>query len=439
MNAQRNIALIVYPYAGYDRALLRGIATYGRHHGPWVFHLSGDWPGLPLPEAEAISVTGSREGHAGPRGSQRSIRNLAEWGVDGVIGRLQSKRLVDQLVETGLPVIAMDKSAEQCEPGHPLADVPDLRPDSYRLGQMAAEHFIERGFQRFAFCGYAGRRWSDERCRGLTDRLDEACFACEIYEPPRAVSRHTWDKERPVLRDWVESLSQPVAVLAANDIRGRQMIEVAHLLDRAVPEEVAVLGVDNDVMLCELGDPPLSSIALSAERAGYAAAERLDRMMQAAAEGTPSSSARAGRRRREPSPEAEILVEPVEVITRQSTDVVAADDAAVAGALRFIRENARFPIGVEDVVERSGLSRRTLQVRFQKTLGRPVREEIQRARLALARQLLLETDLPVWQVAEGAGFNSLSYLERVFRRETGMSLGRFRRRHRHGAADATAD
>lgn len=419
MERQRNIALIVYPFAGYDRALVQGIASYARHHGPWVFHLSGESPGLPLPQTEAVSVSGVVLGQTARGKPAMTIPALAEWGVDGVIGRIQSRRLADQLLEAGLPVIAMDKAADVCESAHPLANVPDLRPDSCRLGRLGAEHFIERGFQRFAYCGYTGRRWSDERQRGFAERLAEACFGCHVYEPPRAASRQAWNRERPILQKWLGSLPRPVGILAANDIRGRQLLETCQRVGAGVPDEVAVLGIDNDVMLCELGDPPLSSIALSAEPAGRAAAALLDKMMT---EGRCSTK--------------EILVEPVGIVTRRSTDVIAVDDPAVAAAMKFIRKNARFPIGVEDVVSHSGVSRRTLQVRFQRTLGHPIREEIQRARLTLARQMLLETDMPVWKVAQTAGFNSLSYLERVFRGETGMSLAKYRRCHRQGAGDA---
>ncbi|MFW5692605.1 MAG: XylR family transcriptional regulator [Thermoguttaceae bacterium] len=422
MDRQRNIALIVYRFSDYDRALLRGIASYARHHGPWVFYLSGAAPGLPFPEVEAVSVSGAEFGKPVGRQTAGAIPALAEWGVHGVIGRIQSRRLADQLRAAGLPVIAMDKSWEDCAPDHPLADVPDLRPDSDRLGRLAAEHFIERGFQQFAYCGYAGRRWSDERQHGFAERLAEACFECDAYVPPRAAGRQAWNRERPILEKWLRALPRPVGVLAANDIRGRQLLETCQRVGAGVPDEVAVLGIDNDVMMCELGDPPLSSIALSAERAGRAAAALLDDMM-------------AGKRC---STEG-ILVDPVGIVTRRSTDVIAVDDPAVAAAMAFIRKNARFPIGVEDVASHSGVSRRTLQVRFQKTLGHPIREEIQRARLTLARQMLLETDFPVWKVAQTAGFNSVSYLERLFRRVTGTSLAKYRRRHGHGVSDAKND
>jgi LacI family transcriptional regulator len=365
-----------------------------------------------------VSVPGIRFGQSRGRRSDTAIPALAEWGVDGVIGRIQSRRLADQLLKAGLPVIAMDKSAEVCESGHPLAEVPDPRPDSYRLGRLGAEHFIERGFQRFAYCGYTGRRWSDERHRGFGERLAEACFDCRVYEPPRAATRQPWNRERPILEKWLASLPRPVGILAANDIRGRQLLETCQRVGAGVPDEVAVLGIDNDVMLCELSDPPLSSIALSAEPAGRSAAALLDEIMT------------TGRREYR-----EIVVEPVGIVTRRSTDVIAVDDTVVATAMKFIRKNARFPIGVEDIVTHSGVSRRSLQVRFQKALGHPIREEIQRARLTLARQMLLETDLPVWKVAQTAGFNSLSYLERVFRRATGMSLAKYRRRHRQDSTN----
>ena len=168
--------------------------------------------------------------------------------------------------------------------------------------------------------------------------------------------------------------------------------------------------MDDDELLCDLADPPLSSVAFNAEQGGYRAAEHLAKLMQ------------EGSQRREL-----ILVEPLRVNARRSTDVIAVEDEQVAG-LRFIRDNARRPISVEDVVEQSSLSRRMLEIRFQQHLGRGIREEIQRVRLGLVQQFLSETEIPIWKIAEIAGFNQLEYLCRVFRREIGMTLIQYRRK-----------
>lgn len=417
MSRPRSVVLFVYPFAGYDRALLGGIGRYARHHGPWAFHVSGEYPGLPMPEPETVSVSRVEVEHARGVRSRMVLPDLAAQAIDGFIGRIHSLKLQDQLLELGVPVVALDKSAEQQEPSNPLAAAPHIHPDSLRVGRLGAEHFLDRGFTRFAFCGYAGRVWSEYRQTGFASRIAEAQFACHVYDPPRRAARQTWNRERAALRAWVAALPKPVAVMAANDIRGRQVLEVCQSLQAAVPDDVAVLGVDNDQLLCDLANPPLSSIVLGAEQGGYAAAELLDQMMT------------SGQIRRE---QQEILVEPIDVVARRSTDVIAVEDRHVATALRFIRENARFPIGVADVAAAAGVSPRTLQVRFQRVLDRPIREELQRARLGLARRLLLETELPIWKVAEAAGFNSVTYLERLFRRDHGLSLAKYRRRHRPG-------
>jgi LacI family transcriptional regulator len=204
-----------------------------------------------------------------------------------------------------------------------------------------------------------------------------------------------------------------LGIMACNDVRGRQLLEAATLGDIDVPHEVAVVGVDDDPLLCELSNPPLSSVAFNARLGGYRAAELLDGLMS--------------RRLKRPQ---QIDVEPLWVVPRRSTDAVAVDDAEVASALRYIRENARRAIGVSDVVWHAAISRRTLEIRFHTVLGRSVREEIERVRLSWTRQLLVETDLPAAKIAELAGFSSFSYANKVFRRETGEPPAQYRRRHR---------
>jgi LacI family transcriptional regulator len=212
------------------------------------------------------------------------------------------------------------------------------------------------------------------------------------------------------LKKWLQSLPKPVAVLACDDDRGREVLEACQDASLAVPEDVAVLGVDNDELLCEISDPPLSSIALDTQRGGYEAAAALDRLMA----GQPVSNRR-------------ILVEPTRVVSRRSTDVFALQDRPIAMAVRFINDHVRHSIGVIDVMRYVGLSRRTLEVRFRKVMGRSVLEEITRSRLERARHLLLETDLPIQAVAESVGLKDANYLARVFHRETGMSPTAFRR------------
>jgi len=407
------VVLFLYPQAGYDRGILQGIVRYARAHGPWIFYLAGEEPGLPLPKTEAVSGAPISTIHVDEVHRRMHLPDLRRWGPTGIIGRLQSPEIAKKALAPGVPVIAMDLSDEQLAAGGPISKVSEIRPDSQEAGRMAAEHLLGRGFKSFGYCGYAGRAWSRRRCEGFCDRLEKAGFRCAVFQPPKRKKPLLWQRERKPVTAWLRSLPKPVGIMACNDLRGRQVLEASTLGEMPVPDDVAVVGVDDDQLVCELSNPPLSSVVLNAEQGGYRAAELLDALMF--------------RRRRKPQL---IKVEPLWVVARQSTDVLAVEDQAVATALRYIRENARAPIGVDNVVEQLDVSRRALEIRFKQSLGRSIRAEIQRMRLGWAKQLLVETNLPVARVAEAAGFNSLSYLSRVFRREVGETLSQYRRRCR---------
>jgi LacI family transcriptional regulator len=222
-----------------------------------------------------------------------------------------------------------------------------------------------------------------------------------------------WNREQGAVTAWLQKLQKPVGVMATNDVRGRQVMEACAIGGIRVPDDVAVIGADDDHILSAFTNPPLSSVALNAERGGYQAAELLDGMM-------------SGRVKEKQL----ILVDPLWVVARPSTDVLAVEDRDVAVAIMFIRNNARKLIGVDDVAAHSAISRRSLEIRFQKSLGRSIREEIQRVRLSWVKQLLVETNLSLSKIAECTGFSGQSYLCDVFHRETGITLAGYRREKR---------
>jgi len=414
MSSMPRIALLMSSSAGYERGLLRGIARYGRQHGPWVFLLAGTQPGIPVSDA---TITKPRTKPARTKNVSGGRRcpscNLRELGVTGIIGRLHSPRTADAVLASGLPAIAMDLTDEQLLPSSPLSRLSEIRPDSPKAGRLAAEHLLERGFRRFAFCGYPVENWSRWREEGFRNRLRESGFDCSVFQPRGTDSRVAWQRELPAVMAWLASLTKPVGLMTCNDVRGRQVVEACAMGGLHVPNDVAVVGVDEDHLLSELSNPPLSSVAFHAEQAGYRAAELLHRLM-----------------RGETLPLQRILVDALWVVPRLSTDVTAVEDRDVAAAVSFIRGNAREPIGVDDVVKQAAISRRALEIRFRRTLGRSIRDEIQRLRIGWAQQLLLETNLSVAKIAEAAGFSSLSYLSKVFRRAAGETLGEYRRNHR---------
>jgi LacI family transcriptional regulator len=379
------VALLVETSLGYGRALLRGVVRYARLHGPWAFYIT-------------------------PGDLRQVLPKMEEWGGTGIIARIETPQMAKAVLASKLPVITLDLNQEQLAPDNPLSQLPEVCPDSHKAGRLAAEHFLERGFRHFAFVGVWGDLpWAVRRGEGFAERLREADMTCNEFPVPQAAPNRRWGREQAILGHWLRALPKPVGVLACDDDRGRQVLEACRIAGLQVPEDAAVVGVDNDELLCELSDPPLSSVALNAEQAGYEAAALLDGLM----------SGRIRKPRR-------ILVEPFGVVTRRSTDVLAMEDRQVARALRLIQDNAARAIGVVDVVLHVGCSRRTLELRFRQILGRSVNREIQQARLERARRLLAETNLSVGRVAEISGFGSANYLIRLFHRRVGLSPAAYR-------------
>ena len=412
MTKTPRVVLLMVPFAGFDRGLLEGISRYTQLHGPWMFYRPNEYPEVPWPASE--SVGGSLQGQEYlSAGSGDLLPRLRRWGATGVIGRILNAQTARKILACGLPAIGIDLPRSKAVRKGALAKISEIRTDSHQAGCLAAEHFLDRGFRHFAFCGYAGRDWSNRRQEGYCRRLQEAGYACEVYRSVHLKRLLSWEEEQPRVVAWLKTLPTPAGVMACNDDRGRQVLEASLLAGLAVPDDVAVLGADDDHLICNLSNPPLSSVVFNLEQAGYRAAELLEGLM-------------AGKIR---GPQ-EIVVEPLRVVARRSTDVIAVEDPHVARSLRFIRDQVRQPIGVGDVVAVAGISRRGLEIRFRRALGRSIRSEIQRVRLASARQLLCETNLPAQRIAELAGFSSLPYLSNVFHREVGLTLAEYRRRSR---------
>jgi len=382
------VALLIETARGYGREVLRGIVRYARLHGPWAFYMT-------------------------PGDFEQAVPRIRQWGGTGIIARVETPRIAAALLATHLPVVALDLTEEQRSPRSALRRFSELSSDSRQAARLAAEHLLECGFRHYAFVGIAGRVWSERRQEGFCERVRAAGFEPILCPVPRRKGDREWTREQALLADWLRGLPKPIGLMACNDDRGRQVLEACREAGVRVPEDVAVVGVDNDELLCELADPPLSSVALNADRGGYEAAALLDGLMSG--------------RIQQPR---QILTEALHVVRRQSSDVMAMDDREVAQALRFIHENGGRPIRVGEIIRRLALSRRALEIRFQRAVGRSIHDEIQRVRLERAKRLLLETDMPLPQVAEASGFTTASYLAQVFRRQTGMTPARYRRRAR---------
>ena len=384
MSAPPHVALLVNTAISYQRDALRGIARHVRGARPWSFYVEQE--------------------------RRERYPELRRWRGDGVIVAAHSPRVVRDLERLGVPVV--DISSVVRSEGFTL-----VGGDNRGAGRRAAEHLLERGHRRFAFCGFAhSARTGFSRGRecGFVGRVEEAGFRCEVFKTRRTTARD-WAALLGELSAWIRSLEKPVGIMACNDVRARHVLEACREAGVHVPEEAAVLGVDNDAMMCEFCSPPLSSVDLGAERIGYRAAEVLDGLM-------------AG----DPAPPSPILVEAGEVVCRQSTDVLAIEDEHTARAVRFIREHACEGINVAEVLARVPLNRRALERRFRRILGRSPHEEIHHVRIGRARELLAATELTTEEVAERCGFTYVQYMRRVFLKSTGMTPGQYRRASRRG-------
>ena len=406
------VVLLMAPFAGFDRGLLEGISRYAQLHGPWMFYWPNDYPEVPWAASESVGGSIRGQEYFPARGGSPLAR-LRQWGAAGVIGRILNAATAAKILACGLPAIGIDLPGVKAARSGALAKISEIRTDSHQMGRMAAEHFLDRGFGHFAFCGFAGRDWSNRRQEGYCGRLREAGYACDVFPSARHTRLLSWEEEQPAVVAWLKTLPTPVGVMACNDDRGRQVLEASLLALRSVPDDVAVVGADDDHVICNLSNPPLSSVVFNLEQAGYRAAELLDGLM-------------AGR---------------IAVAAADRRRAVAGGGAALHGRDCHGRPPRRPVVAVHprpgaaaDRSGRRGGRRGDFPPRpgnpFSPRAGRWIRGEIQRVRLALTRQLLAETGLPAQRIAELAGFSSLPYLSNVFHREVGLTLAEYRRRSR---------
>lgn len=380
----RKVALLIETSNRYGRDLLYGVRDWMGAEGRWVVRFTEQARGAAVPSW------------------------LKDWEGDGIIARVDSLETAAALKRTGLPVV--DVSAER-----DASEFPRVSIDNVAVARLAVAHFAGKGFGNFAYCGDERFLWSRQRGAEFERGLKAAGHGCANFVAgPKARRAPGSDAESRAIADWLASLPKPVGVFACYDGRAQQVLEACQLLGLHVPDDVAVLGVDNDEVLCELCSPPLTSVQPNARRTGYEAAEMLAQMMAA------RRSVRAETR----------FVEPVRVVERQSTDVVSVADSKVAAALKFIREHACEGIDVSDVLKAVPMSRTLLERKFQSLLGHSPHRQIVQAKIERAKHLLVESEVSIAVVADLAGFESASYLSARFRHETGESPYAYRARHR---------
>lgn len=374
------VALLVESSNAYGRGLLRGVASYARAHGEWSIQLPEMGRGGPVPDW------------------------LEHWRGDGILARIETEEMAAAVRARGVP--AIDLSAARLVPELPWVEV-----DESAVARLAVDHLYGRGFRHLAFVGDERFPWSLLRGAAFEREATRESRSVAVFQQPRPTPHTSATDRVAALTEWLAQQPRPLGVFACFDQMGRELLDVCRAIGALVPEEIAILGVDDEEVLCDLCDPPLSSVTLDAEGAGRIAAELLARRMAGEELGN------MGR-----------FVEPLDLVQRRSTDVLAIEDPVLARALNYIHHHASAGVRVEDVLAVVPVSRRSLEARFRERLGRSPHQEILRARIERIRGLLVDTDLTIAEIAHRTSFPHVEYLTVAFKRALGCTPTEYRAR-----------
>lgn len=367
----------------WGRQVVTGIQNFARSHGPWLTYIE-------------------------PRGVEEPARLPAGWRGDGVIARIGSQHVAQELAAVDCPVInvsGIDFPGEQ---------FPRVTTDLDASGRLAAEYFLARGYRHCAYFSLHGLPYVAVQQNAFATALQAAGASCAVYAVrPHHGAEPDWNLNVAKLGAWLRDLPKPVGLLAWNASSSREVLYAAQAAGLLVPEDVAILSGTDDDLFCEFCHVPLSGIRPPAEQIGHAAAALLQRLMQGKA-----------------APKKPTLFAPLGITTRHSTDTLALRDTALVKAMNYIRENAHRPLRVTDIARHAGVSRRLLESKFSDQLSRSPAREIQRVRLDRAKELLHKSDLAIPAVAEACGFGSPEYFAHAFGREMHCTPLRYRRKIR---------
>lgn len=381
LNRVKRVALLLETDMAFDRAIARGVGDYIHSHTGWIILMD------PMTEA--------------------SIEGLRHWAPDGIITSIHLPAIREIATIKDIPMVGFGSYSEQ-QDGY--LKIPIVTSNQSEIGRMAARYFINKGLREFAFCGgNENALWCHQRRIGFIEELAKHGFSCAVYQPD-AAEVASMPSAIVSLGHWLESLAKPTGVFVFFDGWARWVLDACVLQDLQVPQQISVLGVDNDRWLCELSQPRLSSVDPNVENAGYVAAEILDKLMSG------QSAAKSV-----------TYIDPARVDERDSSSYLAFEDPEVAFAMRYIKEHACDPIAPADVLKVTGMSNSTAYRKFMKALGRSIHDEIQRVQLERIQHLLTSTNLNVTEAARQAGFLNIRYLTKVFRDATGMTPTEYRR------------
>lgn len=386
----KRVALLLESDMAFDRAIARGVGQYIHSHTGWIILMD------PMTEA--------------------SLEGLKHWAPDGIITSIRLPAIRDIATISDIPIVGFGSYSDKQDGD---LKFPIVSSNQTEIGRMAARYFINKGLRHFAFCGGAETaQWCHERKNGFTAELAQQGYGCDIYQPD-ADTVASMPSAIVSLGGWLEQLPKPAGVFVFFDGWARWVLDACVLQGLQVPQEISVLGVDNDRWLCDLSQPSLSSIDANVENAGYAAADILNKLM-------------AG----QPAPASVTYIDPAKVEERDSSSYLAFEDPQVAFAIRYIKEHACDPIAPADVLKVTGMSNSTAYRKFMKALGRSIHGEIQRVQMERVQHLLTSTNLSVTDASRQVGFQNMRYLTKVFRDVTGMTPTEYRRSKSTPALDS---
>ena len=367
--------------------LLRGILEYSKGREPWV-------------------VCRMPPSYKETYGLASVLKWAKKWEADAIIAQFNDDDDVDLFRQNGIVALAQDFKSR-------FSTIPNITSEYKLTGRMAADFFLQKGFRNFAFYGYRNVVWSEERCTGFRERIIEYGFGDNFYDYRKQPLENLWYYESEPLADWIKSLPHPIALMACDDTQANRIMEVCRVLGIRIPEEIAVLGVDNDEIICSLSEPPLSSVSLNIEKGGYEAARLIDTLISD-----------------EKATCEDVIIHPVTIVNRLSTDIYATDNPAILAALKYIHLNLANKINVEDVVRQVPLSRRLLEMRFRQATGKSIYQYLFDLRMERFSQLLLASDAPIAELAVQVGLPDSKNLARQFKQYKGCVPAEYRKQNR---------
>jgi len=375
----------------FPHHLLKGILKYARSHQQWVVCR------MPPSFKKQYGIEGV-------------LKWAQKWKADVILAQFENEDEVSIFKKHGIMAIAQDYISK-------FTSVPNITSDYLKTGQMAARFYIDNGFRNFAFYGYQDVVWSDERCFGFLSEIRKEGFEKRFHQYSRQKLEDLWFYESEPIVEWLDSLPKPVAVFACDDNQGNKLAEVCKMNGFRVPEDISILGVDNDETMCTMTDPPLSSMKLDIEKAGYQVAEMVEAVME----------------NRDVQP-YDIVINPVSIVERASTSLIVTDDSHVLTAVKYIHQNITKSITVSDILSKVPLSRRLLEIRFKQVTGCSIHNYIIDLRVSRFAKEILESDQQIGEIALRRYDVDYNNLCRSFKQKTGMSPKEYRKLHT-GKAD----